>query len=64
MIWDQDTWDAKNTFTPLPDPVPIKTVQFEDTSASLELSERRPSSVGDFGRLFRWLQVKESDTND
>jgi hypothetical protein len=57
-----NSWDSDNLFAPLPQAVPIKTVQFHGTYALLELSERQPSSVGDFGRLYRWLQLQDNDT--
>jgi hypothetical protein len=62
MVWDVNSWDSDNLFAPLPQAVPIKTVQFHGTYALLELSERQPSSVGDFGRLYRWLQLQDNDT--
>ncbi len=61
LLWDVDAWDSNQSFQPLPESVPIKTVQFSGTYASLELSERQPSSVGDFGRLYRWLQLQDAD---
>lgn len=61
FLWDIDSWDSNQSFKPLPESVPIKTVQFSGTYATLELSERQPSSVGDFGRLYRWLQLQESN---
>jgi hypothetical protein len=65
FTWDKDTWDTRTAaFTLVSDAVPIKTVQYEDTQARLELSERQPSSVGDFGRLYRWLQLKEADSGE
>ncbi len=64
MLWDTDAWDANTFFTILPDVVPIKTIQFSGTHATVELSERQPSSVGDFGRLYRWLQLQDSDKSD
>jgi hypothetical protein len=62
MIWDVNSWDSDNLFAPLPDAVPIKTVQFHGTYALLELSERQPSSVGDYGRLYRWLQLQDNES--
>lgn len=65
LIWDESKWNFEVAFIPLPDAVPLKTVQFSGSYASLELSERQPSGVGDFGRLYRWLQTKDSeDTGD
>lgn len=61
--WDVAKWDFNNVFTPLPDPVPIKTVQYQGTYSRLELSERQPSSVSDFGRLYRWLATKDAESN-
>lgn len=61
LIWDESRWNFDTTFVPLPESVPIKTIQFSGSFASLELSERQPSGVGDFGRLYRWLQTKDSE---
>ena len=61
MVWDVDTWDSSNAFAPLPETVPIKTFQFQGTFGTLELSERPPASTQEFGRLYRWLQLKDSD---
>jgi hypothetical protein len=61
MVWDIDTWDSSNAFDPLPETVPIKTFQFQGTFGTLELSERPPASTQEFGRLYRWLQLKDAD---
>lgn len=59
--WDKDTWDIANVFMPLPEPVPIITIQNHGSYAQLQLSERPPSQVGDFSRLFRWMAQKETE---
>lgn len=64
MIWDSSTWDTSNIYAPLPEAVPIKTIQFSGSEARIELSERQPSASGDFGRLMRWLQLNESDKGE
>lgn len=61
LIWDQSKWDYENIFAPLPEPVPIRTIQFHGSYARLELSERQPSGIGDFGRLYRWLATKDAE---
>jgi hypothetical protein len=62
--WNVGMWDFENVFTPLPNPVPIKTVQYQGSFVRLELSERQPSSVSDFGRLYRWLATKDAEQGD
>jgi hypothetical protein len=64
MVWDSSTWDTSNIYAPLPEPVPIKTVQLSGSECRLELSERQPSATGDFGRLMRWMQLNESDKGE
>lgn len=64
MVWDQDKWDYDNVFSPLPDPVPVKKIEFHGTYVDLELSERLPSGVSEFGRLYRWLQTKDAEQGD
>ena len=61
LTWDEDAWDMSNVFTPLPDTAPIITVQHQGNYAQLELSERPPSQVGDFSRLYRWLASRDQD---
>ena len=64
LIWDTDTWDFSNVFAPLPDSAPIVTVEFHGSSAQLNLSERQPSAVSDFGRLANWLNKQDSETGE
>lgn len=59
--WDVDAWDISGAFMPLPEPVPIVTIQNHGSYAQLQLSERPPSQVGDFSRLYRWMANKERE---
>lgn len=64
LVWNESLWNFDNIFAPLPDVVPIKTIQFHGSYSRLEVSERQPSGIGDFGRLYRWLQARDSDEGD
>jgi hypothetical protein len=46
---------------PLPTVVPIVTIQHHGSYAQLELSERPPSQVSDFSRLYRWMADKDKE---
>src|SRR5690606_19054714 len=59
--WDIDAWDESGALLPLPEPVPIVTIQNHGSYAQLQLSERPPSQVGDFSRLYRWMANKERE---
>jgi hypothetical protein len=59
--WDEGMWDIANVYMPLPESVPIKTVRFRNGFAELELSERPPSSVGDFSKFYRWAANKDRE---
>jgi len=62
--WDVGFWDYGEDFQPLTDSVPIKRIQFQGDYVTLELSERQPSSVGDFGRMYRVLQLRSEETGE
>lgn len=61
MIWDKDQWDYSNEFRPLPESVPIKSVEYRGDHVKLSLSERPPSQVGDYSRLARWVADRDRD---
>lgn len=64
LVWNEDRWNFEDQFSPLPTPVPIKTINFHGTYADVEMSERQPSGVSDFGRLYRWMQKQNSDSGE
>jgi hypothetical protein len=59
--WDNDQWDVRDVFTPLEESVPIKTVRVYGDRVELELSQRPPSSVGDFSKFYRWMANKDME---
>lgn len=62
--WDEGYWDYGQDFQPLTDSVPIKRIQFQGDYVTLELSERQPSSIGDFGRMYRVLQLRSEESGE
>jgi hypothetical protein len=64
MVWNEDYWDSSNIFVGTEESVPIVNVQYGGDHVLLELSERQPSAVGDFGRLARWLQLQDNDKGE
>jgi hypothetical protein len=62
--WDEGYWNYGQDFQPLTDSVPIKRIQFQGDYVTLELSERQPSSIGDFGRMYRVLQLRSEETGE
>lgn len=61
MVWDRDAWDYTNEFRPLPESVPIKSIEYRGDHVKLSLSERPPSQVGDYSRLARWVADKNRE---
>lgn len=68
VYWDQtffnqSYWDAgdQEHFDEL---IQIKSINYYGDHVELSLSQRPPSSVGDFAKLVRWQQMQESMTND
>lgn len=59
--WDNDSWDISGVFTPLEEAVPIKTIRVRGDHVELELSQRPPSSVGDFSKFYRWMANKDME---
>lgn len=64
FTWDEDPWDVSNEFAAIAETVPIKKIQYHGDYVLLELNERQPSAVGDFGRLYRWLQLEDADKGE
>jgi hypothetical protein len=62
--WDVGRWDYGESYEPLTDSVPIKRIQYSGDHVTLELSERQPSSIGDFGRMYRVLQLRSSESGE
>jgi len=58
--WDDDPWDHTDVFRPIQDAVPIKTIKYKGNMIELELSEKPPSQVGDFSKLYQWMSKKDT----
>ena len=63
LVFNKDPWDYSSTLFVLPDAVPVKTVQYHGRYAVLELSERPPKSTSQFGRLYKMLQLQDSNNS-
>lgn len=63
-VWDESLWNSTSQIRVLTEPVPIKTIEYHDNHVVLQLSERAPSSVSDFGRMLRVLQKQQADTGE
>ena len=63
FVWDQESWDVSQHYLPLPDAVPIKSIKIDGVKATLELSQRQPSAVSNYGKLSRWISKQETDSN-
>jgi len=61
MAWAEDAWDINEVFHPVPEGVPIKTISYKSDEVHLELSERPPSQVGDYAKLYRWMSLKDKE---
>lgn len=63
FLWNDGTWDSASTHV-LPEPVPIKKIEYHGSTVTLELSERQPSTSGAFAKLARHMQSQEADSSD
>lgn len=63
FVWDEESWDISLQYIPLPEAVPIKSIKIDGYTATLELSQRQPSAVSNYGKLARWISKQETDSN-
>lgn len=61
MVWNINNWDLNDVFAPIPAGVPIKTINYKGDEVELELSERPPSQVGDYAKLYKWIALKDKE---
>lgn len=63
MLWDDGTWDD-NVNRTLPAHNPIKSIKYNGSSVTIDLSNRQPSSTVQYAKFMRWLREQETKSTN